>query len=42
MITWTNEFRVLFAKPGSTIENLNPEVHYIFSGCYAAVVEMEG
>ena len=42
MKTWTNEFRVLFAKKGAVLENLDPEVHYIFSGCYSATVDIEG
>ena len=42
MKTWTNEFRVLFAKKGTMLEGLDPEVHYIFSGCYSATVDIEG
>ena len=42
MKTWTFEFRVLFAKQGALIENLDPEVHYILNGAYAATVDIEG
>lgn len=42
MKTWTFEFRVLFAKQGALIENLDPKVHYILNGAYAATVDIEG
>ena len=42
MKTWTNEFRVLFAKQGAMLQGIDPEVHYIFSGCYSATVDIEG
>lgn len=39
---WHSEFRVLFAKRGATSEKLDPGVHYIFSGCYTAIVKVGG
>jgi len=42
MKPWINEHRVLFAKPGQMLEGVDPEVHYIFSGCYAATVDILG
>ena len=40
MKPWINEHRVLFAKPGQMLEGVDPEVHYIFGGCYAATVDI--
>lgn len=39
---WTNEFRVLFAKPGDTREELDTKIHYIFSGFYSATLDNGG
>ena len=39
VVPWRSEFRVLFAKPGATSPELDPSVHYIFNGCYAAIVK---
>lgn len=40
MSPWANEHRVLFAKPGAdTPTGLNPGVHYIFNGQYAAALK---
>lgn len=39
VIPWTNEYRVLFAEPGVMSDELDTKVHYIFNGCYAAVIE---
>ena len=36
---WKCEFRVLFAPPGAASDSLDPNVHYIISGCYAATVQ---
>ena len=41
VIPWTNEYRVLFAKPGVTHPDLNQQVHYIFSGCNAATIDTQ-
>lgn len=39
VVPWHSEFRVLFSKPGQTSEALDAGVHYIFNGCYAAIVK---
>ncbi|OQR80516.1 hypothetical protein THRCLA_12008, partial [Thraustotheca clavata] len=39
---WTNEYRVLFARPGEMTDKLNPRVHYIFSGGYTATIDNHG
>ncbi len=38
IVPWRSEFRALFSPPGRQDEGLDPGVHYIFDGCYAAVV----
>lgn len=42
VIPWHSEFRVLFAKPGAKSEQLDAGVHYIFNGCYTAIVKSGG
>ena len=39
---WTNEFRVLFGKPGDLPETLDTKAHFIFNGLYAATVDNQG
>lgn len=39
---WSTQHRVLFSKPGRRApQGLDAGVHYIFSGCYAAVIRRE-
>eukprot|EP00697_Spironema_sp_BW2_P011570 gnl/Spiro4/27301_TR13589_c0_g1_i1.p1 gnl/Spiro4/27301_TR13589_c0_g1~~gnl/Spiro4/27301_TR13589_c0_g1_i1.p1 ORF type:complete len:511 (+),score=148.08 gnl/Spiro4/27301_TR13589_c0_g1_i1:40-1533(+) len=35
---WNTQFRVLFSSPDTPPPTLDPSVHYIFNGCYTAVV----
>lgn len=39
---WTYEFRVLFGKPGATIDKLDANIHYICNGQYVATVDYAG
>ena len=35
---WTNEYRVLFSKPGDTTADLDILSHYNFNSCYCGAV----
>ncbi|CAK4083742.1 unnamed protein product [Aphanomyces euteiches] len=42
VLPWTNEYRVLFGIPGKLTDEIDPAVHYIFTGGYTAVIDNGG